>query len=200
MTKVVAIDCEMVGVGFDGGKSALGRVTLVNSFGNIVYDEYVRAVERIVDYRTWISGIRPKHMNKAKEFWAVQKEVAELIKGRILVGHALHNDLKVLLLSHPKKDIRDTSEYEVFRRERKRRSLKDLAAEVLGAKIQQNEHCPIEDARAAMLIYNKHKKAWEKNMKEQFRFKKKLKKRGKKKTTESNGNDPNVPTDRKSVV
>lgn len=31
----------------------------------------------------------------AKEFWVVQKEVAELIKGRILVGHALHNDLKV---------------------------------------------------------------------------------------------------------
>lgn len=194
LTKAVAIDCEMVGVGSDGSKSALGRVTLVNSFGNVVYDEYVRAVERIVDYRTRISGIRPKHMNKAKEFWAVQKEVAELIKGRILVGHALHNDLKVLLLSHPKKDIRDTSEYEVFRRERKRRSLKDLAAEVLGAKIQQNEHCPIEDARAAMFIYNKHKKAWEKNVKEQFRFKKKLKKRGKKKTTESNGNDPNVPT------
>lgn len=32
----------------------------------------------------------------AKEFWAVQKQVAELIKGRILVGHALHNDLKVV--------------------------------------------------------------------------------------------------------
>ncbi|WVZ93227.1 hypothetical protein U9M48_039225 [Paspalum notatum var. saurae] len=194
LTKAVAIDCEMVGVGADGGKSALGRVTLVNSFGNVVYDEYVRAMERIVDYRTRISGIRPKHMNKAKEFWVVQKEIAELIKGRILVGHALHNDLKVLLLSHPKKDIRDTSEYEMFRRERKRRSLKDLASEVLGAKIQQNEHCPIEDARAAMFIYNKHKKAWEKSMKEQFRFKKKLKKRGKKKPAESNGNDPNIPT------
>lgn len=84
----------------------------------------------------------------AKDFWAVQKKVAELIKCRILVGHALHNDLKVsisvgwggreglspcpcfhirvsyinslhciwqvLLLSHPKKDIRDTSEYEPF--------------------------------------------------------------------------------------
>ncbi|RCV30856.1 hypothetical protein SETIT_6G129300v2 [Setaria italica] len=194
LTKAVAIDCEMVGVGSDGSKSALGRVTLVNSFGNVVYDEYVRTVERIVDYRTRISGIRPKHMNKAKEFWVVQKEVAELIKGRILVGHALHNDLKVLLLSHPKKDTRDTSEYEIFRRERKRRSLKDLANEVLGAKIQQSEHCPIEDARAAMFIYNKHKKTWEKNMKEQFRFKKKLKKRGKKKPAESNTNDPNVPT------
>ncbi|TVU06388.1 hypothetical protein EJB05_49600 [Eragrostis curvula] len=194
LTKALAVDCEMVGVGSDGSKSALGRVTLVNSFGNVVYDEYVRTVERIVDYRTRISGIRPKHMNKAKEFWTVQKEVAELIKGRILVGHALHNDLKVLLLSHPKKDIRDTSEYEVFRRERKRRSLKDLAAEVLGAKIQQSEHCPIEDARAAMFIYNKHKKGWEKHMKDQFRSKKKLKKRGKKKSAESNGNDPNVPT------
>ncbi|KAL6646429.1 hypothetical protein ACP70R_018037 [Stipagrostis hirtigluma subsp. patula] len=194
LTKALAVDCEMVGVGAGGSKSALGRVTLVNSFGNVVYDEYVRTVERIVDYRTHISGIRPKHMNKAKEFWIVQKEVAELIKGRVLVGHALHNDLKVLLLSHPKKDIRDTSEYEIFRREGKRRSLKDLAAQVLGAKIQQNEHCPIEDARAAMFIYNKHKKGWEKSMKEEFRFKKKLKKRGKKRPAEANGNDPNVPT------
>lgn len=33
----------------------------------------------------------------AKNFNAVQKEVAELIKEKILVGHALHNDLKVSL-------------------------------------------------------------------------------------------------------
>lgn len=31
-----------------------------------------------------------------EEFEVVQKEVAEMLKGRILVGHALHNDLKVL--------------------------------------------------------------------------------------------------------
>jgi RNA exonuclease 4 len=40
LTKVVAIDCEMVGVGFDGGKSALGRVTLVctiSYFSFLVY-------------------------------------------------------------------------------------------------------------------------------------------------------------------
>lgn len=28
----------------------------------------------------------------------MKKEVAEILKGRILVGHALHNDLKVLVL------------------------------------------------------------------------------------------------------
>lgn len=34
-------------------------------------------------------------MHAAKDFMTVQKKVAELIKGKILVGHALHNDLKV---------------------------------------------------------------------------------------------------------
>ena len=33
--------------------------------------------------------------SSAKDFQVVQKAVAEIMKGRILVGHALHNDLKV---------------------------------------------------------------------------------------------------------
>lgn len=40
----------------------------VNSYGNVVYNEYVRPVERIVDFRTSISGIRPKHMKKGWHF------------------------------------------------------------------------------------------------------------------------------------
>lgn len=35
LTKVLAIDCEMVGVGFEGSKSALARVTLVSNFFSI---------------------------------------------------------------------------------------------------------------------------------------------------------------------
>lgn len=34
-------------------------------------------------------------VSAAKDFQAVQKKVAEFIKGKILVGHAVHNDLKV---------------------------------------------------------------------------------------------------------
>lgn len=30
-----------------------------------------------------------------EDFKVVQKEVSEILKGRILVGHAVHNDLKV---------------------------------------------------------------------------------------------------------
>ncbi|KAL6554194.1 hypothetical protein OROMI_019867 [Orobanche minor] len=142
LTDVVAMDCEMVGVSSSGNKSALGRVTLVNKWGNVVYDEYVRPLEYVVDFRTQISGIRPSDLRKAKNFNVVQTKVAEMIHGRILVGHALRNDLKALLLSHPKKDIRDTSEYAPFLKEGRSRSLKNLAAEFLYVEIQNGEHCP----------------------------------------------------------
>ncbi|KAL1299572.1 hypothetical protein HN51_044121 [Arachis hypogaea] len=180
LTDAVAIDCEMVGVG-QGNKSALGRVTMVNKWGNVLYDEFVRPVERVVDFRTKISGIRPRDLKKAIDFWTAQKKVAELMKGRILVGHALQNDLKALLLSHPKKDIRDTSEYQPFLKSGCRRALRHLAAEILGAKIQSGEHCPIQDARAAMLLYQRNRKEWERSLRDQFRLKKKQNKRKNKK-------------------
>ncbi|CAJ1957454.1 unnamed protein product [Sphenostylis stenocarpa] len=177
------MDCEMVGVG-QGNKSALGRVTLVNKWGNVIYDEFVRPIERVVDFRTKISGIRPRDLRKAKEFWTAQKKVSELINGRILVGHALSNDLKALLLSHPKKDIRDTSEYQPFLRSGSKRALRHLSAEHLGVKIQIGEHCPIEDARAAMLLYQRNKKEWEKSTKDQSRFNQKQRKMKQKKKRE----------------
>lgn len=170
----------MVGVG-QGNKSALGRVSLVNKWGNVLYDEFVRPVDRVVDFRTEISGIRPRDLRKAKDFQIVQERVAEILKGRILVGHALHNDLKVLLLSHPKTDLRDTSEYQPLLKEGGRRALRHLAAQFLGVEIQNGEHCPIQDARAAMLLYQKFRKEWEKSVKDQMRLKLKQKKRKKKK-------------------
>ncbi|XP_031474279.1 RNA exonuclease 4 [Nymphaea colorata] len=178
LTDVVAMDCEMVGVSFQGSKSALGRVSLVNSWGNVVYDEYARPLEYVVDFRSEISGIRPHNLRKAKDFHTVQKDVAQLIKDRILVGHALHHDLKALLLCHPKRCTRDTSHYLPFKnKEGKTRALRDLAKEHLGVEIQRKQHCPIEDARAAMLLYQKYRKEWEKHVKEQRRFSKKQRRR-----------------------
>uniref|UniRef100_A0A2P2IYV1 Uncharacterized protein MANES_03G104200 n=1 Tax=Rhizophora mucronata TaxID=61149 RepID=A0A2P2IYV1_RHIMU len=126
----------------------------------------------------------------AKDFSTVQKKVAEIIKGRILVGHALRNDLKALLLSHPKKDLRDTSEYQPFLKEKRRKALRHLAAEFLGVKIQNGEHCPIEDARAAMLLYQKNKREWERRIKDQMRHNRKQK-NSKHKKKLKDGNDVN---------
>ena len=72
-------------------------------------------VSKVTDYRTAVSGVRPEDLAEAPEFKEVQAEVAEIIKDRVLVGHALHHDLKVLFLDHPKKLIRDTSKYKPFK-------------------------------------------------------------------------------------
>lgn len=60
LTRAVAIDCEMVGVGPDGEDSILARVSLVNHFGKCIYDKYVKPTEKVTDYRTAVSGIRPE--------------------------------------------------------------------------------------------------------------------------------------------
>lgn len=161
--KYLAIDCEMVGVGPEGAESALARVSLVNYHGQVIMDKYVRPVERIVDFRTEFSGIRPHHMKDAVPLREVQDEICALLKDKILVGHSLINDFRVLLLNHPRKLTRDTSKYRPFRAlsRGKTPSLKKLAKEVLGLAIQEGEHDSVDDARVAMLLFRAHKDDWE---------------------------------------
>ncbi|KAF8568390.1 hypothetical protein P879_04347 [Paragonimus westermani] len=206
-TRRIAIDCEFVGVGYEGKENALARVSIVNQFGHQLLDAYVRPKERITDYRTPYSGIRPADLRPggpARSFADVHREVAKLCKGRILVGHSIGNDLKelnqsscifledwmpcscdinpqaatsatldvrdlfkVLMLSHPRRDIRDTSRYRPFRALFSGRtpSLRKLTEKVLGVQVQTGEHDSLEDARAAMRLYTSVKRVWESNKK-----------------------------------
>ncbi|XP_040461215.1 RNA exonuclease 4 isoform X1 [Falco naumanni] len=163
LTRAVAMDCEMVGVGPKGEDSIVARVSIVNQFGKCVYDKYVKPTEEVTDYRTAVSGIRPENINTGEDFKTVQKEVANILNGRILVGHALRNDLKVLFLDHPQKKIRDTQRYKPFRQRVKngRPSLKLLCERLLNVQVQTSEHCSIQDAQAAMRLYTLEKKKWE---------------------------------------
>ena len=52
----------MVGVGEGGKDSVLARVSIVNSRGEVVLDEYVKPREKVTDHRTCFSGIRPHHL------------------------------------------------------------------------------------------------------------------------------------------
>ncbi|XP_012663679.1 RNA exonuclease 4 isoform X2 [Otolemur garnettii] len=163
LTKALAMDCEMVGVGPKGEESIAARVSIVNQYGKCVYDKYIKPTEPVTDYRTAVSGILPENLRQGEEIEVVQKEVAEMLKGRILVGHALHNDLKVLFLDHPKKKIRDTQKYKPFKSQVQsgRPSLKLLSEKILGIRVQQAEHCSVQDAQTAMRLYAMVKKEWE---------------------------------------
>lgn len=63
----------------------------------------------MTDYRTWVSGITPANLQGAPDISQVQGDVTELLQGRVLVGHGLKKDLSVLMLSHPRKNMRDTA-------------------------------------------------------------------------------------------
>lgn len=72
-----------------------------------------------------------------------------MLKGTILVGHALFNDLAAMEYRHVYEDMRDTALFMPFRsrmgvkHEGKYPSLKLLAKEALGRDIQANEHSPV---------------------------------------------------------
>ena len=165
ITNIVGMDCEYVGIGFEGREHQLARVSIVNADGLPIYDKYVRPTEPIVDYRTDVSGIRPGNLTNGEHFQTVQQEVHKLLADKIVVGHAVHNDFKVLGLTHPARLTRDTAKYKPLREMadqiQKMPSLKHLATHLLGVQIQQGEHDSITDAKMALRIYLLHRKKWD---------------------------------------
>lgn len=166
--KYIAIDCEMVGTGPEPDRdSALARVSVVNYHGHQIYDSYVQVKVPVTDYRTAVSGIEPKHLRHdvARPFKEVHKDIKTLLEGRILVGHAVKNDLDALLLKHDKRYIRDTSKYSKFRElayiPGRTPSLKTLVEKLLGVEIQVGAHSSVEDARATMALYRLEKQRFE---------------------------------------
>ncbi len=67
------MDCEMVGVGYGGSDSILARCSIVNHFGNCVFDKFVKPTEKVTDYRTAVSGIRPDDIKNGKEYFLLKK-------------------------------------------------------------------------------------------------------------------------------
>jgi RNA exonuclease 4 len=177
-SRFLALDCEMVGVGVDGKRSSLGRVSIVDWDGVVVFDTFVQVTEPVEDLRTFVSGIQISDIDgscpeKTMDLHTCIDRVKSILEGKILVGHALKNDLRVLGFSHPWYDIRDTTKYDAFLKEaldgvgpKLPRRLKDLALENLGLEIQIDgvAHSPIEDALAAMNLYKIVSSKWEKTM------------------------------------
>ncbi len=83
----------------------------------MILDEYILPSEPITDYRTQWSGIRPGDLIGAPSFREVRQRVADLVRGRIIIGHAIDNDLRALMLPHPPALVRDTSVYPGLRQE-----------------------------------------------------------------------------------
>mmetsp|Transcript_99161 Transcript_99161/g.179111 ORF Transcript_99161/g.179111 Transcript_99161/m.179111 type:complete len:329 (+) Transcript_99161:91-1077(+) len=167
-SNVVAIDCEMVGVGDDGVRSVLARVSIVDHEGKVLMDRFVRPKEFVTDFRKHITGITAGHLKRPDVISedAARKMAADLLTGKVVVGHSVQNDFQALLLSHPHIMIRDTALFKPLRPPGQTRTpaLKKLAEHWLQESIQTGQHDSVEDARIALRLYRLKSQFWEKQM------------------------------------
>ena len=156
------MDCKMVGVGDNGEDSNLARVSIVNYFGNCVYDKFVKPIEKVTNYRTEETGINPDDIENGAPFKIVRKEVSEILLGRVLVGHSLKNNLNVLLLPHPKEDIRDTSTFHQFTKPF--RGETPTLERLINRWLSESNvgiNNSVQDAKSLMKLYKLVRKDWE---------------------------------------
>ena len=167
-SKYIALDCEMVGVGRKGTVSRLGEVAIVDWNGKTIYHSYVKPAEEVVDYRTQFSGLTKGILDsKGRPFAQVQKEVLAVMRGKIIVGHALENDFRALQIGYMPEFTRNTARLPMFQQTDRLgklmpRRLQALAKNYLGQNIQAGEHDPSEDARTAMELYKRYKPEFDK--------------------------------------
>lgn len=152
-------------------EDALCRVSVVLLRGQESYctllDTWVLVDRDVVDYRSAITGLGAKSLRQKSrvDFATARAAVASLIAGKIVVGHALWNDFKVLKLHHPESHIRDTALYLKLRppwRAHLLPSLNLLARCWLGDEAcQAGVHDSVADATTALRIYGLHALEWE---------------------------------------
>ena len=181
--RVVAMDCEMVGcqpnpllLAARTGKrkrakeiSVAGRCTIVDYYGEVLYDSYIRPNQPILSLRTPFSGITPKHMRTATPIDKARLEILEILRGKIVVAHHITHDLDALSIKLPSESIRDTAFCIPLRKMANLSphdipSLKTLSRLVLGEEIQQGPHCSHEDAWTTMSLYRCVEGEWEREV------------------------------------
>lgn len=161
----------MVGTGPKGRFSQLARCSIVSYDGDVVYDKFIMPSVPVTDYRTRWSGIRRGDLAKATPYTDARKEILKLLMGKVVIGHAVHNDFKVLGYYHPAALTRDTSRSPLLNlkagfSEKEVASLKRLTKAIFNRDIQtgMRGHSSVEDAKATMELYKVVEVEWERNL------------------------------------
>lgn len=162
--RAVVLDCEMVQV--EGNRIELAYLTAVDFLTNeILINNYVQPTKRVWGWNTRYSGISCAEMNRARaegralRGWKHARQVLwEYVDSdTVLIGHALHNDLKVLGFYHFKivdSQILTAEAVTILlppdQTLSRRWGLKDLTKALLEDDIQAGKkgHSALEDTRA----------------------------------------------------
>ncbi|KAG1947951.1 interferon-stimulated 20 kDa exonuclease-like 2 [Pimephales promelas] len=169
--KYVALDCEMVGTGPKGCNSELARCSIVSYDGDVIFDKFIKPLNHVTDFRTRYSGIRRQDLFNATPFYQAQREILKILTGKMVVGHAIHNDFKALKYFHPACQTRDTARIPLLNQkagfpEDQTVSLKRLTKAIFNRDIQTGKrgHSSVEDAKATMELYKVVENTWEQKL------------------------------------
>ncbi|KDD73995.1 hypothetical protein H632_c1669p0, partial [Helicosporidium sp. ATCC 50920] len=147
----------------------LARVSVVRGdpdspmHGRACIDDVIRSGEPVHDYLTPWSGLRAGDLDVQTSPHALTTFRAAYLKlrfladaGCVFVGHGLKADFRMLNLLLPRNQVVDTAD--LWSRGRGRKlSLRFLASFLLKQTIQQGTHDSIEDALAALRLYELHR-------------------------------------------
>jgi hypothetical protein len=81
-TEVLALDCERI---LTEHGECLARVSIVNYYGNVVFDTLVRPISKVYDYREWITGIKPMDLKHAPTHAKIAPIVRPVFTNHLLV-------------------------------------------------------------------------------------------------------------------
>jgi RNA exonuclease 1 len=162
--QAIAIDCEMCETQdpVSGNKDprALCRFSVVDTETNeVLIDTLVKPMWPVTDYRTWVNGIGPEHLQKV-EFTLRHAQafmMALCSEETVILGHAVHNDLAALRMEHH--CVADSScLFSADDSETATVSLRDLSSHVLKNNMP-DKHDSVNDARVAFQCLEKYRLA-----------------------------------------
>ncbi|KAI3642857.1 hypothetical protein MP228_012412 [Amoeboaphelidium protococcarum] len=177
---LAAIDAEFVSVSqeqiefrSDGSRSVLrpqmnqlARLSLLRgqdpSYLKPFVDDYILVSQPVQDYLTEYSGIQPDDLDPQKSKKRLVHRKAAYLQlrtlidlGCIFVGHGLSKDFRTINIFVPDQQVIDTVTIYRIKGQRKI-SLRFLAWYVLKLDIQSHMHDSVEDAKTALLLYEKY--------------------------------------------
>ena len=78
-------------------KQVICRLSIVNFEGHVIFDELIKPEEKVDDYISYITGINQETLHDKKPYSFFQKQILDIIKDRIIIGHSIINDFKVII-------------------------------------------------------------------------------------------------------
>jgi len=144
---LIAIDCEMM-ICRDGKQ--VGRVSMLDSTGNVIYDKFVAPASPVVDYLEKYSGLNVDNTSGGVSLKELETDLLRIIgTNTYLLGHGIENDLEALNIYTT--NVIDTS-YLFLNTEGHKVKLCELSRIYLGSVIQNSSHSPVEDALCCLRL------------------------------------------------